>query len=70
MGNARVCSRKIVGLKTGKSLVIPPTNWFQGDKEDFEGKCIEPRCLNNDVLWMRTRLRKGSDAGRTIDVIQ
>ncbi|KAL1584835.1 hypothetical protein WHR41_06628 [Cladosporium halotolerans] len=62
--------KKDRGLEDGQVFGRPSDKLVSGRQRGCRGKCIEPRCLNNDVLWMRTRLRKGNDARRTIDVIQ
>lgn len=60
---------RILALRVGESLVFSPTSWVRGGQKDEDGKIIEPTKLGSEVLWMKTRERKGEDAGRTVNVV-
>lgn len=61
--------QRIMGLETGESLVFSPTSYVRGGGEDENGKSVAPMKLGSGVLLMRTRLRKGEDAGRMMNAV-
>lgn len=64
-----VLFNRILSLRVGESLVFSPTSWVRGGEKDEDGKIVEPRQLGSEVFWMKTRERKGEDAGRTVNVV-
>lgn len=61
--------KQIVALQTGESLVFSPTSWVRGGAQPGGGDVVEPARLDSGVLRMKTRKRKGDDAGKTWNVV-
>ena len=61
--------KQILALQTGESLVFSPTSWVRGGALPGGGGAVEPARLGSGVLRMKTRERKGDDAGKTWNVV-